>query len=129
MLSLAFATPLAVALSIGSAQLTIDGETTTHTITDCAIEAEGAMPARLLIEDLDLTLNLAQADHMQTISVIRDNRNWTATRLKIGDNWMDQGKPSDPFILDWGETIHVEAMLTSGQSEDEKAMKLIAKCG
>lgn len=129
MLSLAFTTPLAVALSIGSAQLTIDGETTTHTITDCAIEADGAMPARLLIEDLDLTLNLSQADHMQTISVIRDNKNWTATRLKIGDNWMDQGEPSDPFIIEWGEIIRVEAMLASGHSGDEKAMKLTAKCG
>jgi hypothetical protein len=129
MLSLVFATPLAAALSIGSAQLTLDGEPTKHKITVCDLEAEGSMPARLLIEETDLTLNVLQADHMQTISVIQDNKNWSASRLKIGGDWIDQGKPGEPIIIEWGESIRVEALLASGQAEGEKAVKLTAKCG
>lgn len=125
---LAFASPLAAALSIGSAQLTIDGETTTHPITECALQAEDAMPARLLIESMDLTLNLVQADHMQSVSVIQDNKNWTASRLKVGENWMNRGEPGDPIIVEWGDTIQVEADLTSGRAGSEIAMKLIARC-
>lgn len=128
MLSLAFTTPLAAALSIGSAQLTIDGETTTHTISVCELAAEGSMPARILIEEKDLTLNLVQADHMQSISIIQDNTNWTASRLKMGETWMDQGKPGDPIIVEWGESIRVEALLGSGRAGKEKAVKLTAKC-
>ena len=113
-------------LAPGEARLTLDGVTTTHAVKACAIEAEGAMPARLLLEDMDVTLNVARADHMQSISLIRDNRNWGASRLLIGQNWMDRGQPGEPIIVEWGETIRVEAVLTSGQ--DERRASLTARC-
>lgn len=125
---LALVSPLAVALSIGSAQLTLDGETTTHEVTACAIEADGGMPARLLIEEMDLTLNVVHADHMQSISVIRDNKNWTASRLLMGGNWMNQGEAGEPIITQWGDSIRVEALLTAAQDDGEKTVTLIARC-
>ncbi|WP_022697370.1 hypothetical protein [Euryhalocaulis caribicus] len=129
MMPLALSTSLAAALSLGSAQLTIDGETTTHEIAACAMKAEGSMPARLLIEETDLTLNLVRADHMQSISLIRNNKNWTASRLMIGESWMDKGQPSEPIIIEWGESIRVEALLSSVHGANDKVMKLTAECG
>ena len=126
-LALAAAQPVPQ-LAPGEARLTLDGVTTTHVIRDCAIEPEGAMPARLLLEDMDVTLNVARADHMQTFGVIRDNTNWSASRLLIGQTWMDRGQPGEPIIVEWGDTIRVEAVLTSGQAEGEKRASLIARC-
>lgn len=112
----------------GEVELTLDGVTTTHAVADCAIEAEGAMPARLQVQDMDVTLTVAKADHMQTISVIRNNQNWSASRMSIGGNWMDQGRPGEPIIVEWGETIRIEAMLSSGQAEGQKRVTLTARC-
>lgn len=128
MLSLALAAPIAAALSLGWAQLTLDGDTTSREITACSMESDGSMPARLLIEEMDLTLNVVQADHMQTISLIEDNTNWTATRLLIGGNWMDQGQPGKPIITEWDTSIRLEATLTSAQDEGEKVLSLTARC-
>ena len=127
MIILAFALALAAVQPVpGEIELTMDGVTTTHAVADCAIEAEGAMPARLQAQDMDVTLNVAKADHMQTISVIRNNQNWSASRLFIAGNWMDQGRPGEPIIAEWGETIRIEAVLTSGQ--EEKRASLTARC-
>lgn len=82
---------LASAPASGTAQLTIDGETTTHEITECSLEAKNGMPARLLIEDMDITLNLTQVDHVQLFSVIRENANWSASRLFMNGEWYDRG--------------------------------------
>ena len=112
----------------GEAELTLDGETTTHELAACEIETEGAMPARILIQDMDVTLNAVKADHMQSLSVIRDNRNWTATRLKGGDGWTDRGEPGAPIVIEWGETIRIEAALTSGQTEGETQAVVVARC-
>ena len=106
----------------GQARLTIDGVTTTHAVKACAIEAEGAMPARLLLEDMDVTLNATQADHMQMISLIQDNTNWTASRLFFRGNWLDRGQPGEPIIVEWGQTIRIEAVLTSGQDETRASL-------
>lgn len=113
-------------LAPGEARLTIDGVTTTHAVKACAIEAEGAMPARLLLEDMDVTLNATRADHMQAINVIRDNRSWSASRLFIGGTWMDRGEPGEPIVVEWGETIRIEAVLSGGQ--DERGVSLTARC-
>ena len=129
MITLSLALALAVAQPApGEVELTIDGVTTTHAVADCAIEAEDAMPARLQVQDMDVTLTVAKADHMQTLSVLRNNQNWTASRMSIGGNWMDQGEPGEPIILQWGETIRIEAVLTSGQAAGEKHVTLTARC-
>src|SRR5690606_31801211 len=88
-------------------------ETTIHQISDCSLKAQDGLPARLLIQNIDVTLNLSQADHMQVISIIRDNSNWGATRMFNGEGWLDRGQPSTPIVSEWGEVIRVEARLTS----------------
>ena len=118
----------ASALSPGTAQLTIDGETTTHRIADCSLEAQNGMPARLLIQDMDVTLNLSRADHIQVISIIRDNANWNATRLFNGGRWLDRGQPSEPIVSEWGEVISVQTSLTSSAGGSEKNVSLVARC-
>lgn len=113
----------------GEAELTLDGETTTHELAACEIETEGAMPARILIQDMDVTLNAVKADHMQSLSVIKDNRNWSATRLNNGEGWTDRGElGAEPIVIEWGETIRIEAALASGQSEGEVQAVVVARC-
>lgn len=119
---------LASAPSPGTAHLTVDGETTTHEIADCALEAQNGMPARLLIQDMDITLNLSQADHMQVISVIRANANWGATRLFNGGKWLNRGQPGEPIVSEWGEVIRVQATLTSTTEPGERQVSLVARC-
>lgn len=114
--------------SPGMAQLVVDGETTTHEIADCALEAQNGMPARLLIQDMDVTLNLAKADHTQAISVIRDNANWAATVMFIGGKWLDRGQPGKPIVSEWGDVIRVQATLTSATGPGEKDVSLVANC-
>lgn len=118
----------ATAVTPGTAQLTIDGETTIHQISDCSLRAQDGLPARLLIQDIDVTLNLSQADHMQVISIIRDNSNWGATRMFNGEGWLDRGQPSTPIVSEWGEVIRVEARLTSNGGTGDKQVSLIAQC-
>lgn len=130
MISLTFAAPLIMALNTGSAQFTFDGVTTTHEVTECSMEPDASMPARLLIDEMNFTLNVVHADHMQTIAVIRDNASWSASRLKSGETWrsMKAGEPDGPIIHEWDEEIHVEAVLSSGQAGGEKTVTLTARC-
>lgn len=125
-----YLTTLALASSPppGMAQLSVDGETTTHEIADCSLDAQNGMPARLLIQDMDVTLNLSKADHMQAISVIRDNANWTATVMLIGGKWLERGQPGKPIVTEWGEIIRVQATLTATASPGEKNVSLVASC-
>lgn len=118
----------ASALSPGTAELTFDGETTSHHIAACSLEAQDAMPPRLLIQDTDVTLNVSRVDHMQVISVIRNNANWSATRMFIGGQWLDGGQPSEPIVSEWGDMIRVQATLTTTSGPGEKPVTLIANC-
>ncbi len=128
MIDLMLALGLAAAPAAGEANVTIDGETTTYRLAACTMESEGAMPARILIEEMDLTLNAAHADRIQTISVIQNNNNWSASRLFNGESWTDRGKPSEPVVIEWGQTIRVEALLTSTQTDGEKTVSVTARC-
>lgn len=125
---IALALFLAAAQPAGEAELTLDGETTTHDLAACEAEAEGAMPARILIQDMDVTLNAVKADHMQSLGVIKDNQNWSTSRLNNGEGWTDQGAPGEPIVVEWGETIRIEAALTSGQAEGEVQAVVVARC-
>ncbi|MHB9880139.1 hypothetical protein ACSMXM_10785 [Pacificimonas sp. ICDLI1SI03] len=122
-LALAAATP-----NGGQVELTFDGVTTSHSAAACTTEAEGSMPSRLLVQDMDVTLNAVRSDEMQMISLIKDNQNWGATRLFNGDSWTDKGQPGEPIVQEWGETIRVEAVLTSTQADGEKNVTLVARC-
>ncbi|AKH44339.1 hypothetical protein FHS61_002991 [Altererythrobacter atlanticus] len=112
----------------GTVQLTVNGETTTHAIADCSLDARNGMPARLLVQEMDVTLNLSRADHVQTISIIQDNANWAATRMFIGGRWLDRGQPAEPIVGEWGEVIRVQATLTSTSHPGERQVSLIARC-
>lgn len=112
----------------GTAQLTFGGETSVHPIADCTLTPTDGMPARLLIEEMGLTLVLVRADHVQTISVIRDNSNWSATRMNIGGKWTDRGRPAGPIVQQWGPLIRAEVALTRSGAGEERVFSLAARC-
>ena len=127
-LTLALTLASTTAPEAGTAQLTFGGETTVHPIADCAMTPTDGVPARLLIEEVGLTLVLARADHVQTISVIRDNTNWSATRMNIGGQWTDRGRPAGPIVQEWGPLIRAEAVLAGSGKGAERQVSLVARC-
>ena len=112
----------------GTAHLTLGDETTVHQIAACALTPEGAMPARLLIEDTDVTVIVSRADHVQIISVIRNDKNWTTTRMNMGGKWVDRGQPAEPIVKEWGTLIRAEATLSDTGNSGERQVSVVARC-